>query len=359
MIDIDAHIRSAIGDIVAATPAPSSELSRRSTVADDRRRAWPLAVAMVGMAAAMVVGLAIIATRPTGPSNVTPAAASQPSTVNSQPAASATLFVPASAPDGFRVNQVADQAATVAPGAIQSIMIGKRLPDGGYGPTIQLTSGSPDAILATDGEVVFERRPVDFGSGESAAEFLWWGDANKVLSLQYVSASGRAVSIIAIADSADDPIGAVLLAIANATAVVDTDAQVLTPLPDGYEVLVDGTDPDVGGPLRVVNYVDAEKPGRNFSIAARVDPPSSFPFTAGFIDGLTPIQIRGRQGYTTRHDYLGCNCPTILITWLERSDLQITLTGDSLTLEELLAIAESLQPAGDIEWAALTVAANR
>lgn len=358
MNDLDVHIRAAIDDIVAAIPVAPAEMPMPSAVANGhQRRGWPMTVATLGAAAALIAALGFVVTRPTQPEGEAPAAAPQPSSSSApDDVGTPMLLLPASPPAGFRVDQVFEQPATVAaPDGLQRIVIGQRLPDGGFGPTIDLISGPPESILADDGEIQFERRSVTLANKEPA-EFLWWGAANERLSLQYISTSGRAVSIAANATTADGTIADLLLAVANATAVVDIDAQVLSPLPDGYEVLATSAQLDSGGPSWSVDYVGIDS-SRALTITSRAQPPSGFPFTTGSSDGYTPIKVRGHDGYISSHDYPDCNCPTTVITWLERPDLQITVAGDALTTDELATIADELELADDTDWSALASSA--
>lgn len=359
MTDLDTLIRAAVDDIVAATPRPSTDLVAHSVVDGavgpvQRARV----AALIALAAAMVVGLVVIVTRPTDVSEESSPAAPPPVETTVAASELPVVFLPTTLPESFELNQAYTAGATTASATVQRFIVGQALPDGGFGPTIEVVSDTPESILATDGEIVFERRPVTLANGVEA-EFLWWGDANQRLTLQYVGVPGRAVSISANATAPDAPIADVMLAVANGTPVVDTDAQVLGPLPDGYAVLASSyvlaskDELDTGGPSWSVNYVKRDDAGTALTVTSRSNPPTGFPFTSGMTDGYDPIDVRGHSGYVSRHDYPGCDCPTIQLTWLERPDLQITVSADSMTVDDLLTIATELQPVGSAEWSAL------
>jgi hypothetical protein len=354
MTDLELIIRNAIDDIVAATPPAADDLPRQQSRGAERRSVWRTVAVGAAAASIVVAGLGYLVTRPIDHEN--DAAATQPSSPG--PATVTTpafpvIYLPPPTLAGFDVGQAAEQPATSADNSpFGQLVIGEKLVDGGFGPLIRLTSGSPDAVLLTDGELEFDRRSVVLDGGVSA-EFLWFGDSNRALALQYTAPSGRAVMIMANAETATDPIADVLIAIADSATAGDR-VEVEGPLPAPYEVLAANDELDTGGPSWWVTYRDRTDLGRQFVITSRAQPPSGFPISVGINDPLSPIAIRGHTGFISRHDYLECECPTIVITWLERPDLQLTIAGDSMTEDELLAIANSLQPAGEDRWTAIS-----
>ena len=91
-------------------------------------------------------------------------------------------------------------------------------------------------------------------------------------------------------------------------------------------------------------------------VSFEADPPDDFQYWYMASD-LAETQVRGHQAFVTsrRHEDLSW----VAVMWLERPDLLITVSGrQDVTLDDVIAAAESLQPMTDDEWAALLLTAG-
>jgi hypothetical protein len=354
MTDLDSTIRAALDDIVRTAPDPAPSPLRSVSEPSRARRLPAITIGSALVVATALAGLVFVVTRPADETD-SPAATAA-STESSGPTVNVPSpmdsLIPSSLPTGYRVQQAYTSPAAAADPTRQLYVIAQRLPNGEIGPSIDVVSDDSTSIFSQDGEITFEREPVTLANGVEA-QMLWWGSQNDRLSLEYLDPTGRAVVISTKAIDRDPAAAQRLITTANGIAVIDLDASVLGPLPDGYEVVASTPELIGGGPTSTLVLSDGSQPGRSITLSLALQPPSGFPFNAGMSDGFQPLTVRGKSGYTSTHLYSDCDCPTTTMTWLERPDLQVTVTGDAVPLDDLRAFAESLEPAQTSAWDAL------
>lgn len=150
-----------------------------------------------------------------------------------------------------------------------------------------------------------------------------------------------------------------MIQLANGVTVDEDTAELTGSVPIGYEILTSGpwqAEADNSSPT-TLTYSDPSNVN-SISVSFEVDPPDDFQYWFMGAD-LSETTVRGQQGFVTNHPGVdGDTDPSVM--WLERPDLMITVTGSgNVTLDDVVAAADSLQPITDEQWHQLEATAGQ
>lgn len=342
-------------DLAAAPERSETPLTLRVAAAPPgRRRLAPRTVAVASglTAAAGLVGVVVVAGRDAdAPTAATaPIAPTATSAVDTTPASPTGNpgYQPTVLPDDLSITHVTraftlEDARERPSSGTAWIILGRRDESGAVADKIDVSvdygrtfSPMPGAgytreaitIAGVPGEIVRSAN-----SDQVIVEYQWGEQAVMV-----TANAGDDIEML------DD-----MIQIANSVSVDEATAELTGPLPAGYEILTSGpwqAEADNTEPTTL--YYSDPRNVRSISVSFEMNPPADFQYW--FMgDDLTETTLRGRQAFLTTG-------PSVI--WLERPDLMITVSGtDGITLDEVLATAESLQPMTDAHWDELQAAA--
>ncbi len=134
-------------------------------------------------------------------------------------------------------------------------------------------------------------------------------------------------------------------------------------LPDGWEVAVTGLEPGYATQEFFQGFeVDVPVGGNKILISNWMTSDVGMPFWE-MDDTLEPFDVRGHAGFVSTVVYppTDPNAPpppnatgSTSLIWLEAPGHWVTLRGDDMSTEQVLALAEQLTPAPDGQWGAVT-----
>lgn len=150
-----------------------------------------------------------------------------------------------------------------------------------------------------------------------------------------------------------------MIQIANGLTVDEATAELTGPLPIGYEILTSGpwhAEADNSSPS-MLSYSDPSNVN-TITVSFEVNPTDDFQYWFMGAD-LSETTVRGQQAFVTNHPGAdGDTDPSVM--WLERPDLMISVAGSgNITLDDVVAAAESLQPTTDDQWQELEATAGQ
>lgn len=354
---LDRAVQSALNDFFAAAPERTEppRTLRVAAAPPGRRRLASRAVAIASglTAAAGLTGVLLVAGRDAD----APSATSAVGTTTLPTPAGNPGFQPSVLPADLSISQV--MPALTLDGARERpssgtvwIILGRRNESGAvvdkvdvsvdYGRTFSPMPGAgytrePITIAGVPGEIVRSAT-----NDQVVVEYQWGEQAVMV-----TANAGDDAQML------DD-----VIQIANSVNVDEATAELTGSLPPGYEILTSGpwqAEADNTEPTTL--YYNDPRNVRSIAVSFEVNPPTDFQYW--FMgDDLTETTMRGHPAFiTNRPGYEpGDTEPSVM--WLERPDLMITISGhDDITLNEILAAAESLQTMTDTQWDELQAAA--
>ena len=355
---LDRAVQSALNDFFDAAPErtePPRTLRVAAAPHGQRRRA-PRAVAIAtGLtAAAGLTGVVLVAGSDADAPTATSAVDSTLPTPIGNPG-----FQPSVLPADLSVSQVMpaltlDDARERPSSGTVWIILGRRNESGGvvgkidvsvdYGRTFSPMPGSgytreAITIAGVPGEIVRS------ANNDQVIVEYQWGE-------QVVMVTANAGDDAQVLDD--------MIQIANSVNVNEATAELSGSLPPGYEILTSGpwqAEADNTEPTTL--YYNDPRNVRSITVSFEVNPPIDFQYWFMGND-LHETTMRGHPAFiTNRPGYEpGDTEPSVM--WLERPDLMITVSGYSdITLDEVVAAAESLQPMTDAQWDELQAAALR
>lgn len=352
---LDRAVHSALSDFLAAAPERTETPRALRTVAPlGRRRFAPRGVAIASglTAAAGLTGVLVVADRDTGAPAATAPVDTSPTAPTGNPGFRPTVL-PADLSISRVMPAVTFEDAPERPGSgTVWIILGRRDESGAvvdkidvsvdYGRTFSPMPGAgytreAVTIAGVPGEIVRSAN-----NDQIIVEYQWGEQAVMV-----TANAGDDAQIL------DD-----MIQIANNVNVDEATAELTGSLPPGYEILTSGpwqAEADNTEPTTL--FYNDTRNVRSITVSFEVNPPTDFQYW--FMgDDLTETTTRSHPAFiTNRPGYQpGDTNPSVM--WLERPDLMITISGnEDITLDEILAAAESLQTMTDNEWDELQTAA--
>ena len=354
---LDRAVHSALNDFFAAAPERTGTPRTLRTVAPlGRRRRAPRAVAIASglTVAAGLTGVLLVADRETGAPTATAPVDTSPTAPTGNPG-----FRPTVLPADLSISQVTpavtfeDAPARPGSGTVW-IILGRRDESGAvvdkidvsvdYGRTFSQMPGAgytreAVTIAGVPGEIVRSAN-----NDQIIVEYQW---------------GEQAVMVTANAGADDEQMLDDMLQIANSVNVDEATAELTGSLPPGYEILTSGpwqAEADNIAPTTL--YYNDPRNVRSITVSFEVNPPTDFQYWFMGND-LSETTLRDHEAFITNRPGSAPGDTEPSVMWLESPDLMITVAGyDDITLDEVLAAAESLQAMTDAEWDELQTAAT-